>query len=283
MLLNIMLINTAISQEYCTPYFTGDNGPDKFTGITNVKLNSLPEINNSSDYNDWYVFFDNVETGSLKIDNEYELTIRVKWNIVSAFFSNKAQIYAWIDWNQNFLFEENEIVMEVLKTEFIEAGTEIDTTIQFIVPSNAVEGETRLRISEDMGITDGHLDVTSCGYPTDNGLGQHGNVEDYKIKVVSPNSVSSIQENSNHQISINPNIINSDNMLINIELMSNSNNIELYVIDLDGNIVLRINSKNLNLGHNNVNLNISYLSFGKYYLVSNYLGQNHLSPFIISK
>ena len=184
-ILSLLTFTTSSSQEYCEPFFTSAVGADKFTGITNVKLNSTPAIDNSSDYNDWYVYFDEVEAGGLNPGEEYELTIRVKWNINSTFFTNKVQIYAWIDWNQNFEFDKGEEIAEIDQTEMIPYSEERETKITFTVPQDAKVGITRLRISEDMDNAGGHPKQVACGYPENDGLGQHGNVEDYNLEIIS--------------------------------------------------------------------------------------------------
>jgi GEVED domain/Cep192 domain 4/Secretion system C-terminal sorting domain len=184
-ILSLLTFTTSSSQEYCEPFFTSAVGADKFTGITNVKLNSTPAIDNSSDYNDWYVYFDEVEAGGLNPGEEYELTIRVKWNINSTFFTNKVQIYAWIDWNQNFEFDKGEEIAEIDQTEMIPYSEERETKIIFTVPQDAKVGITRLRISEDMDNAGGHPKQVACGYPESHSLGQHGNVEDYNLEIIS--------------------------------------------------------------------------------------------------
>ncbi|MCW5899916.1 MAG: T9SS type A sorting domain-containing protein [Flavobacteriales bacterium] len=85
------------------------------------------------------------------------------------------QIYVWIDWNQNEVFEANELAW----TSIISAGPTFTGSIQ--VPITAPNGATRMRVR----LTDTHdgseyanvINAVPCGNST------YGQVEDYTIVV----------------------------------------------------------------------------------------------------
>ncbi len=405
LIIALLGFNSSLSQEYCTPFFSATQGgsADKFTGITNVKINSQPAIDNSSDYNDYYVYFSELEAAGLKAGEEYEITIKVKWNIDIPQFGHQPQVYAWIDWDQNFVFDVGEEIVEIANLDSIPFGEERETTFKFNVPVDAKSGITRLRISEDMAVSDGHPKIVACGYSESHNMGQHGNVEDYNVEVLSSEvepakilissdvldfgeveintkkvqggvkisntggqdliinsmtfanstevfelinpedsetlevsdfpiaitnagddkfeltlefspteltaysakvlietnigeynidikgsgdvikSLSDFVKDSQLNISVNPNPITSENASLTLNLGGEASEIELFIVDLNGNIVQRIDTEGVSNGENKLRFSTANLSSGSYFLISEYMGVKNMTTIVIAK
>lgn len=175
--------NSDISAVYCTPpnYRTGP-----YTGIVNFSINSF---NNPSSESDGYKDFSTMTNpAELKAGTSQNVEIDLYYDpVMLEYFQGNLNVRIWIDWNQDFDFTDaGEEALAVVKN--CSASTmenpiiKLTATIQ--VPSDAKSGITRLRVYEDMVETDGHDIPNPCGYlNSTNGLGQHGECEDYKVNV----------------------------------------------------------------------------------------------------
>jgi hypothetical protein len=83
---------------------------------------------------------------------------------------------AWIDWNQNFVFEANESIGIWTGTPQPSGSTVLNASFTFTVPASAVFGETQMRIMMDETDTP---PLDPCGVFT------WGSVEDYKLVITS--------------------------------------------------------------------------------------------------
>src|SRR5690625_3346163 len=79
-------------------------------------------------------------------------------------------VKVWIDWNQNGVFEANELVTESSST--ISAG--ISHSDNYIVHANAVPGNTRMRVR----VVEGSTSFDPCGSAS------YGETEDYTFEVI---------------------------------------------------------------------------------------------------
>jgi PKD repeat protein len=82
---------------------------------------------------------------------------------------------AWIDWNQNFLFEPSESIGTWSGTPAVLSSTIPNASFNFTVPASATLGETRLRVVMQENST---IPLDPCASFS------YGAVEDYKIVVV---------------------------------------------------------------------------------------------------
>lgn len=168
----ISINQSSNSSFWCIPALniSGTNG------LTNVTLNT---INRSSANNEGYI-----NTGlstTLKLDSTYSLTC--------TFVGGNAPAI-WIDWNIDGDFNDaNEAIMPPSGTWYPTFNA--TKTLTFTVPSNAVEGTTRMRVycKNFPNPTTGPCNTTDPG----------GDIEDYDIVVVdhrnievNPNSLSFI-------------------------------------------------------------------------------------------
>jgi len=165
----------AQAQSYCVPppFSTGP-----FTGILYV---SVGEWENASPYDDGYRHFAWLDPVQLTAGESYESKIKAEHTIAGAGFSGNLNYRIWIDWNQDGDFEDND--EEVMTVDY-KYYTDTQSAT-FEVPADAVPGPTRMRVYEDMPVSEGHDAPTPCGYMgSTNPLGQHGEVEDYDIEVL---------------------------------------------------------------------------------------------------
>lgn len=195
----ICLLSTyAFAGEYCTPpkYRTGP-----FTGITSCNIGNMKHLSRSDiGYADYTASADTI-LANTQDSLEMELTVYYSPNMTS-FFSGKVNVRVWVDWNQDYDFTDQgeEVVAETVDCTENPMATIV--TLTFSIPRDAKGGFTRVRVYEDMLPSDGHNIPAPCGY--DDGLGQHGEVEDYMLLL---NGVSSIDENvsTNDVIRLYPN------------------------------------------------------------------------------
>lgn len=130
---------------------SGNNNSE--ISITSVKFET---INNTSTKTTGYSDFRAISTKVIK-GNQYNLTTTVNTD-----GNNSLNTIAWIDWNQNCVFDSNE--------KYNITGNNVAIT----VPENAETGNTTLRISTKLA---------SNGEPNSCELNFNGEVEDYTITV----------------------------------------------------------------------------------------------------
>ncbi|WP_272151672.1 GEVED domain-containing protein [Tenacibaculum aiptasiae] len=119
--------------------------------ITNVKFG---EIDNASTKTTGYSDFKSVSTGVVRGDN-YDLTVTINKD-----GNDDVKTYAWIDWNQNCLFDDGE-------------GYDLTSnSSSIVVPDDAPLGATTLRVSTKLKVA-----PSSCELDFD------GEVEDYTINI----------------------------------------------------------------------------------------------------
>lgn len=169
----LSLSNMAFSQ-YCTPpgFLTGP-----YTGFTRVKLGNLEHVSTKTQ---GYIYFSSVAAPLLGRGQSYTMEIFTFHDIKNSGFSDKLNVRVWIDWNQDFSFDDADEV--VVNKNMIEPGL---LSVTITVPAHAKPGTTRMRVYNDMPEVDGHLAPQPCGYPSTDLLGQHGQCKDYDVTVSS--------------------------------------------------------------------------------------------------
>ncbi len=139
-------------------------------GIVKVVFNT---INNTSGLNNYTDYTASVSTTVSNASN-YQLSVYVNTNATST-TSNTYYQKAWIDWNQNGIFD--------VPSEEYTLGTVYNSSngisnlcpLSITVPPGALTGATRMRVSSKNSL-----------YPASNSTGFTGEVEDYKIIVATP-------------------------------------------------------------------------------------------------
>ncbi len=224
--------SATIEHNICQPQSDCTYG-DQITQI------SLSDLNNSSTCgNNGYSDFTNM-TANLNAGQTYQLTITVGYS--------QEHLTAWIDYNNNFQFEDNEKIVD--DYEFgagqSDAGT-YSNTFNITLPVNVTSGDhlMRLRTNWQNPVPDACSNVN------------YGETEDYKINVNSPNAVVDAQimiktylENNHFLVVLNTTKIKSD--------------LDLEVFDINGQQIVYHTLKNNN-GQYTYDLDLRYVAKGVY-------------------
>lgn len=164
----IEIIISEQSEGYCEAYFINGCQDLHISNVTTT--GAVQNINNttagcigSQGNANGYSNYRNIVLEA-KLNSEVTFNINFSGSLVQFAF-----LSAWIDWNQDFVFDENEQI-------FASSEEVVNGTLQFTttVPANAVLGQTRIRLKA----VSGWIGSGACGY---NSIGE---VEDYTIKVV---------------------------------------------------------------------------------------------------
>lgn len=156
----VSFLNKNVQAQYCTPdYYYGPIWGDYLNG---VELNTIYNYTaGGSEYNDYTDISTTLTPGdtyTLHLDNG------PYWEYYQA----------WIDWNSNEEFEEDE---KLLEEDYYIMGSG-DDDIEFTVPGYAIPGDTRLRI---VCVSYPSYDIVPCPGPTD--YYYTGETEDYTISI----------------------------------------------------------------------------------------------------
>ncbi len=155
-------INVTNTQQYC-----GSMGSLTNTNIRRVNFNTID--NNTTTQAIGYSDFTSLSTNV--VQNEvHPLTVQVNTNGNSTSF-----VYAWIDWNQDFIFDNATEGYNLGSTTNSTNGATSNSPLNITVPITAIPGVTRMRVSSRNGAFSGSCDE-------DNGFA--GEVEDYSINVI---------------------------------------------------------------------------------------------------
>ncbi|WP_348714461.1 GEVED domain-containing protein [Tenacibaculum sp. 190130A14a] len=134
---------------------------DSQISVTNVKFNT---IDNASTKTTGYSDYKSMSTEVIQ-GEKYALDVQVNSD-----GNNTANTYAWIDWNQNCMFDANESYD--LGSITNSTGATSNSGLEITVPADAVLGSTTLRIATKNSSAGA---LSSCDYDFD------GEVEDYTI------------------------------------------------------------------------------------------------------
>ncbi|WP_442265171.1 C10 family peptidase [Tenacibaculum sp. ZS6-P6] len=201
---------------------------------------SFGGMSNSSGNNNGYADFTN-KTATVNLGSVNELIIRAGYND----YSYKEHLGAWIDYNQNGVFEDNERIIDT------SVNNNTNQKYSINIPNNALKGKTRMRVSMKYDNKQ-----NSCESFT------YGEVEDYTIEIKEGINFREISNNENLNFSeknlfVYP--IPATNFL-NIKSKNNSIKIDYYeVIDLNGSVILKNDFKE--------KIHINNLKRGIYYIL----------------
>jgi hypothetical protein len=199
-------------------------------GITNFKLNT---INRTSGHVEKPLNMPSVvvttDSTTLTRGQTYTVTITHSEDAV-IFPGARNNIRVWIDYNKNSSWEDagETVVTADLKPSGVFTAT-------FTVPSNAPLGTTWLRATAKMSADAGHTLPTSCDVPADP-LDYHGEMEDYKVKIVAPTSISETSGDPLAAVFPNP-VCNS----ITVSLKENNHqSLRMELFDITGKMACRL-------------------------------------------
>lgn len=228
---------TTTNVTYCTPIV--DYYADDFY-INNVQIrnaSSVTILNHSSNQNDdvegYSNHTSNVTVPNLETDENFDIDITLTnthpWNKTTGHS-------VWIDYNQDGTFDNTERVWGTTAGDDLFPHNAVAQG-SFVVPSSALIGNTRMRISSRTYYTGSdpcHLDFDS-----NNG----GEFEDYTVNITSPTL--STTNFVADQVKIYPNPTTS---IFTIKLPNNykSSNLSITLLDLQGRVIKTIDVENGN-------------------------------------
>ncbi len=186
--------------NYCGAY--SNDSSEEWIG--EVNLNS---INNISGSNDGYGDYTNLST---TLDPGATYTISIAPEFAGDPYDE--YIHAWIDFNQNGIFETNEAVIDS------EGPTQSAISAEFTVPADAMAGGTRLRVI---------MRYNTAAGPCQQNF-NFGEVEDYCI-LISDTTTSIKETDENQQLNVFPNPAKDIlNLAISGDQISGDNRIVIF-------------------------------------------------------
>ena len=233
---------STLGLSYCT-FESLDNS---YEYISNVSLGTMSNNSLESFYSDYTSDVTKLITLAKGSANN-TLSVTKAWQNPDDTYDES--ITAWIDFNQNGVFEISEKIMATDTNQI----TPVSTT--FAVPSDAVIGNTRLRIL----LTDLSSPSSACGQV------DYGEVEDYMVNIISNLAVDNFSKN---KLQIFPNPASD---ILNITQVSSSANYNIY--NASGQLVSKGNI------YNN-KVNVSKLPKGIYFIEVQEKGQSSKVKFI---
>jgi hypothetical protein len=229
---------STLSVSYCNSNGTSNT----VTGITSVSFNSLFNEDLDNTNNNGYDDFTGMSTTVIQ-NSTHPLAIKVNTN------GNKSvHAFVWIDFNGDGDFNDANETYDMGDVKNVSNGAPDNSPINITIPSNAVIGSTRMRVSAKFN-----------GNPTSCETGFNGEVEDYTIIVDNVLNTEGALEIEN-SISVYPNPVKE---IIYINTTSNINLLDYKLSNTIGQVVL------LNEFTNNKNIDVSLLTNGVYFLSLN--------------
>ena len=246
-----LFISTGILAQYCIPpgFKNMGGSGEPFTFISNVQLG---ELNNSSGIptgvgdDNGYTYFSSVTQPVLQQEGNYTLKVTAEDNLGAGM-----SVVVWIDWN-------NDKEFDAFGERVALWGPAGNHSAEITVPGNTVDGIVRMRVYCDMDASLGHIDPEPCGYlnyPT-HAVGQHGEVEDYDIRIGAPTGISSNEQTETIRLYPNPakNILNVEH--------SFDQPVPYGIVDLYGRSI-----DNGQLDKDQSIINVSNLAVGQYIIM----------------
>ena len=179
-------------EGYCLPPVTG---PVYGSGILAVSLDASPPIARASTSDEYYTWIAPEAERTPKIARGGTYTFTMVTDPSNIDGRNSSNV--WIDFNQDGDFDDDG--EDVAIWDLHDPATEMKWT--FVVPADAAEGKTIMRVFTDMPGEFGHDVPNPCGYAaSDNILGHHGEVEDYAIEIISGDASSVGSEEADQRI-----------------------------------------------------------------------------------
>ena len=169
-------------------------------------------------------------------------------------------IRVWIDFNHDGQLDD--VGETVISEDHKSPGT---YTGSITIPTTAMTGMTRMRVTAKMTSNGGHSLPTPCDDPADP-LGYHGEFEDYDLNITDATGIDVPQEISGLQIAATPEQVD-----IKFHAQSNGS-LSLDLMSIDGRVVSRNPGNHfITKGDHALNLPLSSaLTSGIYFVVVNF-------------
>ncbi|MDG1841416.1 MAG: GEVED domain-containing protein [Crocinitomicaceae bacterium] len=199
--------------EYCA-----SSGTMTYQG--NVTLVNLNTINNPTGKTQPYTNYTSAHSTDLNKNQSYDLTVNLNTDNGNYTYFAKA----WIDWNKDAEFDDATESYELGSVTNNVDGQSSLCPFSITVPSTAIEGATRMRVS-----------CLYNAYPSPCANGFDGEVEDYEIVVVDPAAGIDSQKNLSLLYSPNP-VID----ILDIDLLEIAQEVDVLVYDVNMKLVLSL-------------------------------------------
>lgn len=232
-----------IDLDYCTPVEL-DASRSESEWIANVLLG---DFSNASD-GFGYIDYSDLSTSILTIGD----TVRLALTPGYSGFPFDEFFKVWIDYDQDGFFSSLDVVYE--SENFTKEA--IDTSI--IIPSTALEGQTRMRV-----IMKFNGEPSSC---VSDAVNFFGEVEDYCVtikKSTSTATVNRLQEITRMNVFPNP---TSEDINLQIHTSESIGLHQLQVLDINGRMVWQEQRPLLPKGKNNIRLSAKNWNAGMYFV-----------------
>lgn len=179
-----LFISPVAHAQYCTlpgrtPYSANQPGIEIF------KLNTINRTSGHVEDMSKVLVVTNDSTALLR---GHTYTVTIKHNRDSIVFPDtRNNIRVWIDYNNNYKFTDTGET--VVSADFVAPGY---YTATFTVPVSAPLATVRLRATAKMSSDAGHIIPSPCDSPTVDPIGYHGEMEDYKVRILPTTGIDDI-------------------------------------------------------------------------------------------
>jgi len=242
--------------QWCTPT-TAIPYNSNMPGITHVVFNTIDRV--SADVENFpannYVLTglstDVVKGAMYDIDITYT---------VDASICPDMNIRVWIDFNQDGQLDD--VGETVISEDHKSPGTYSGS---FMIPTTAMTGMTRMRVSVKMTSNGGHTLPTPCDDPPDP-FGYHGEFEDYDLNITDATGIDAPQDISGLQVSST-----SESVFVKFHAQA-TGELSLDLMSIDGRLVSRnLENQLISRGDHSINLPLNNeLKPGIYFVVLNF-------------
>ncbi|MCW4452130.1 choice-of-anchor J domain-containing protein [Kaistella sp. BT6-1-3] len=210
---------------YCGPVsITSNTEPITLVNFAGINNETSPTLNGTPDHENFTTIVGNVTQGS-----SYDITLKGN---TGGNWVNRFAVF--IDWNQNGILNDAGEVYQITQTITNSTGTDNVQAVQSLaVPSDAVLGNTRMRVKKIFGTTN-YLDPCANA--------SFGQLEDYTLNVTSLG----VNDNMKNAVKIYPNPVVE---MLNIESPNKVKSVSVF--DATGKVV---STYSLNASKSQINL-----------------------------
>lgn len=176
LLLPAYLLSYGLAAQWCVPT-TATPYATTMPGVTQFELNTINRTSTDIENYPNNSYVNSGLTTTLEKGETYAVTVGFTIDDV-IFPGSHMNLRVWVDLNHDGQLDD---AGETLLSVNEQSGPTFTGTIT--VPTNALTGDTRLRVTAKMCSHTGHIVPTPCDMPADP-LGYHGELEDYTVEIV---------------------------------------------------------------------------------------------------
>lgn len=199
-----------------------------FIGPTSVKLGEINNATKALYTNDPTYYVDYTSESCLKKIHT-NLTVNQPQTIEVGIYQNPQYVRVWIDYNNNGVFEDSELVAS---GDDVPVGADLKGTFTgtFTPPSTAVMNTPlRMRVIAEGFDEEDPITFATCGQLN------YGQAEDYSVTLLASLATNEVKANSNDDLVIYPNpVATGDKIFIKAK---NGKNLKVSISDMAGRVV----------------------------------------------